>query len=107
MRNAASNWLVTCEVKFKVSKMDIIKIICATIRDGEACAYLTDDHGVRSHPGRDGGRGRRGGVARPRGRASASGDRRFYVSRRATGSINPDAPAVRREAEEDWGQGGE
>jgi hypothetical protein len=55
MRNAASNWLVTCEVKFKVSKMDIIKIICATIRDGEACAYLTDDHGVRSHPGRDEG----------------------------------------------------
>jgi hypothetical protein len=32
--------------KLKVSKMDVIKIKCATIRDGEACAYLTDDHGV-------------------------------------------------------------
>jgi hypothetical protein len=107
MRNAASNWLVTCEVKFKVSKMDIIKIICATIRDGEACASSLTITVFAAILAAMGGRGRRGGVARPRGRASASGDRRFYVSRRATGSINPDAPAVRREAEEDWGQGGE
>ena len=26
--------------------MDVIKIKCATIRDGQACAYLTDDHVV-------------------------------------------------------------
>ena len=40
LASAASNF------KLKVSKMDVIKINCATIRDGEACAYLTDDHGV-------------------------------------------------------------
>jgi hypothetical protein len=33
--------------------MDVIKIKCATNRDGEACAYLTDDHGVAPQGGRE------------------------------------------------------
>jgi hypothetical protein len=48
--------------------MDVIKIKCATIRDGEACAYLTDDHGVAPQGGREArnrGRLETGPVATP------------------------------------------
>jgi hypothetical protein len=62
LASAASNF------KLKVSKMDVIKIKCATIRDGEACAYLTDDHGVAPQGGREArnrGRLETGPVATP------------------------------------------
>jgi hypothetical protein len=82
--------------------MDIIKIKCATIRDGEACAYLTEDHGVRTKLAAMAGEVVEGELP---GHAVA-GFRRptFSMSRRATGSINADAPVVKREAEEDWGR---